>query len=85
MSAETKRAMDDAIAAHIADELDGAVLTGYVLQAMGTSMRDLEYDGGSTSYLRSYAENQEPMTHLGLSHYLQAGVESDIFNAPERD
>jgi hypothetical protein len=83
MSDQTKQAMDDAIAAHLADELDNAILTGYVLQAMGTSMADL--DGESTSYLRCYAERQEPMLHLGLTQYLQAGVESDIFQAQDRD
>lgn len=40
MSAETKAALDQAFAAHFADEQDGAILTGYVLRAKGQGFTD---------------------------------------------
>jgi len=40
MSAETRAALEDAIAAHIRDENDGAILTGFVAIACGVSAQD---------------------------------------------
>lgn len=72
MSAETKAALDTALAAHIADEGDGAFLTGYVLLAAAVPS-----DGSmdSTRYLTAFAENQPYHSAYGLAHQLVDGFD----------
>lgn len=56
MSAETKAALDAALSAHISDEADGAILTGYVLHA---SYLDAGLDErGATGYWAAFADGQ---------------------------
>lgn len=66
MSAETKAALDEAIARHVADQAEaGAMVTGYVLKASYTSAERLEDD--STGYVAEYAERQAFHSSLGLA------------------
>ena len=69
MSAETKAALDTALAAHIADECKGALLTSYVCQTEFTSMELIDEE--MTGYQRMIAEGQTLTTTLGLMHYGQ--------------
>ncbi|MBF4602820.1 hypothetical protein [Curtobacterium sp. VKM Ac-2884] len=69
MSAETKAALDQAVAAHFADEQDGAILTGYVLQAKGQGFTDGDND--RTRLLRAIAEGQDYITTLGLVDWMR--------------
>jgi hypothetical protein len=73
MSAETRAAMQDAIAAHMADENDGAVMTGYVLQTEGQHIQG-EFVG-YTSYMGAVPEHQSHATSLGLALMAQRSVE----------
>lgn len=67
MSADTKAALDRAIEAHAHDELDEAVVTGYVLQI--TAMNSGDFDLGQTRYLRVVPEGQNAHTTLGIIEY----------------
>lgn len=69
MSDLTKQVMDDAIAAHYADEMDGAIVSAYVLQIVGGTLEN--YDEGEQSYFRCIAEGQPFLSTLGLAHYMQ--------------
>lgn len=66
MSDATRKAVDEAIAAHIADENGSAYLTGYVLIATGVSPED---DGG-TRYSVLEPADQPVHVSLGLAQYL---------------
>lgn len=70
MSVETKAVLDAAIAAHVADECDGEMVTGWVLQTCGT--RADYVDESRTGYLRVVADGQVFTTSLGLATYLHA-------------
>ena len=64
MSAITKSALDDALAAHIADESHGALVTGYALYA---STQTLEhFDREATGYFAEYAQGQAHHVAIGL-------------------
>ena len=78
MSEQTKAALDAALAAHVADECDGGILTGYITQAQYTDM-DLMEDG-STGYLRVQADNQIFTTSLGLTAYLHKQMEQAMLD-----
>jgi len=60
--------MDDAIAAHIADRSNGAMLTGYILQtaALPSNAEDLT----ETIYSTIYPDGQAFHIGLGLAHFL---------------
>lgn len=64
MSAETKAALDDAIAAHFQDE-SGALLTGYVLKMDGRSVEGI--DGGFSNSRWEIPDTQSTITTLGLA------------------
>lgn len=82
MSAETKTALDEAIQAHVADEMDGTLVTNYVLQTRGTAMSgDHE---GSQSYFRALSDRQPLDTTLGLLRYATIYLENYIVS-PESD
>lgn len=68
MSVETKSALDAAIAAHVADECAGALVSGYVLQAAYFSTTTIDH--GTTGYVREFAEDQAWHTGYGLANYL---------------
>ena len=72
MSKATKAALDEAVAAHVADEsdeADGAILTGYVCQTQFTSMSLMDEE--LTGYQRIIQDGQNLTTTLGLMHYGQ--------------
>lgn len=69
MSDKTKAALDEAIAAHFADEQGGAILTGYVLQAKGQGFA--AEDSDRTRMLRAIAEGQDYITTLGLVDWMR--------------
>lgn len=66
MSAETKAALDAAIAAHVADETPGSVVTGYALIASNATVED--FDEEVTRYYCEYADQQPFHVGLGLVH-----------------
>lgn len=72
MSDQTKQAMDEAIAAHYADEMNDAIVSAYVLQVVGGSIED--YDHGQQSYFRCIQEGQAFLSTLGLAHYLHTNL-----------
>lgn len=74
MSAETKARLDAAMAEHIADETDGEILTGYVLQTQATSVQLMDEE--ATRYLRLVAEGQGMTTTLGLIAYAKLHVDA---------
>jgi len=80
VSAHTKQALDDAIAAHVADEYeqDAMLCTGFVLIAACSTPED--FDDEITRYLTEYTERQPFHTSLGLVHrhllILEAGSEA---------
>ena len=79
MSAETKAALDAAMAAHVADEsdeADGAILTGYVCQTQFTSMSLIDEE--MTGYQRIIQEGQNLTTTLGLMHYGQRALDQYV-------
>jgi hypothetical protein len=69
VSAETKAALDHAVAVHFADEQDGAILTGYVLQAKGQGFS--AEDSNRTRMLRAIADGQDYITTLGLVDWMR--------------
>lgn len=76
MSADTKAAMDDAIAAHFADECGGALVNAYVIQISGESMDDL--DANQWSSLREAADGQAVVTTLGLLSFAKLSLEHNM-------
>lgn len=77
MSEQTKAALDNAIAAHFADEQDGAILTGYVLQAKGQGFTDVDDD--QVRLLRAVAEQQDYITTLGLIDWVRVVAHHNAF------
>ena len=77
LSDATKAALDAALAAHIADECDGGIISGYVLQAAYFSTQTIEH--GSTGYMREFAEDQPYHSGYGLAMHLL-----DYYRVPER-
>lgn len=77
MSAQTKQILDEAIAAHIADEgaSPGSVVTGYVLIASHATADD--FDEEITRYFGEYANQQPFHTALGLIHRHLLILEAD--------
>lgn len=69
MSAQTKAALDEAIAAHVADVQDGGgIVTGYVLLTSSANVEQLKNE--ATAYLFEAAELQPFHVGLGLAHRL---------------
>lgn len=79
MSADTKTTLDAAIAAHISDEVDGAIITGYILHAAYLNVDTDER--GTTGYFAEFAENQPFHVGYGLAHqmidHFQHGFDDD--------
>lgn len=78
MSAETKQAFDEALAAHLTDETDGGTLTGYVMQAQYTSVELM--DENASGYLRLTGERQPFTTTLGLTHFLAKQMDESVMD-----
>lgn len=77
MSKQTKQALDEAIAAHVADEGEapGSVVTGYALIVAHSTADD--FDDEVTRYLMEYADQQPFHVALGLVHRHRLGLEAD--------
>jgi len=74
MSDQTKAALDEAIATHFADEQDGAIVTGYVLQVQGQGFTDEDED--STRMSRELLDGQTLPLTLGLIDYARVRVQA---------
>lgn len=72
MSAETRAALEAALAAHIADRCDGAIVTDWALIAANSSLDDL--GTGRTSYFVEANENQPVHVMTGLFRYASEHV-----------
>ena len=83
MSAETKQALDEALAAHLADECPGSILTGYALQTQYTDMQLIGEQ--MTGYLRMTSEQQNFTTTLGLTHYMMRMLDHDMTTKGDDD
>lgn len=81
MSAETKTALDNAVSAHFQDVMQGAIVTGYLLQIAGESIEDL--DANQWSALREVADNQPFLTTLGLSAYTVRSLEAQMMESEQ--
>ena len=62
MSKATWQALDDALAAHISDESDGDILTGYLVQTAS-----MPIDGAGMSYAQIFMSGQPYHSTLGLA------------------
>ena len=82
MSVDTKRALDEAIAAHISNECDGSIVTGYVLHASHLNA-DLD-SRDATGYYAEYANNQAFHVGLGLAQMMRDHF-NDIWNNEDED
>lgn len=67
MSAETKAALEAALAAHIADQADGDIVTDWALIAAISSLDDL--GTGRTRYFIEAITNQPVHVTAGLFRY----------------
>lgn len=79
MSAETKSALDDAIAAHFQDVMQGTIVTGYLLQISGESIEDL--NANQWSALREVSDGQTFLTTLGLSSYVSNSLAAQMMES----
>lgn len=78
MSTQTKAALDEAIAAHVADEQEGGgIVTGYVLLTSSANVEQLQNE--STAYLFEAAELQPFHVGLGLAHRLTLMLDREAF------
>jgi len=76
MSAETKQALDEAIAAHIADETGGGkIITGYNLVAANIDADSLER--GSTNYFHEYGQQRPFHVCIGLAAIAKMRLHED--------
>lgn len=67
MSEQTKADLDAAIAAHVADEAEGAIIASYVLQTDFTSIALMDEE--ATGFMRFTSEHQSLTATLGLITY----------------
>ncbi|MGU3358189.1 hypothetical protein ACLBWJ_13120 [Microbacterium sp. M4A5_1d] len=77
MSAETKAALDAAIAEHIASEAenDSTLVNGYALIVAHGDAAD--FDDETTRYLLEYADRQSFHVSLGLVHRHRLELEQE--------
>ena len=81
MSDATKKAIENAIEAHMAEEHDMSVmLTGYILQAMGSSAED-----NRDLLLHCGLEGQSSIVSLGLLTYIDYNVNGLIFDSVDEE
>jgi hypothetical protein len=81
MSAETLRAIDDAIQAHLRSESEGHIATGWVAYVAAESMSD-----ATKSFYRSLVHESQPYhSTLGLVRMLQADYEYISVTADDED
>lgn len=81
MSEQTKAALDEAIAAHFADEFqdESGMATGWVLQAAGI----LGTDADSTAHIRETAPDQAVHITLGMLEYARLHFQRTLFDDAE--
>lgn len=75
MSDETRAALEAALAAHVADHCDGAIITDWALIAATSSLDDI--GTGRTSYFLEANENQPIHVMTGLFRYASEHVLRD--------
>lgn len=80
MSADTKQALESALAAHLADETDGEIITDWALVAACTRMEDI--GSAITRYWCEGNTNQPVHGTIGLLRY---GSEHATFDDDEDD
>lgn len=83
MSDQTKQALNDAIAAHFADEHDDAIISQYVIQMADGSLED--YDQQRTAYLRETADGQPLHASIGLTHFMAVKFEELLYTEDDDD
>lgn len=81
MSEATKTALDDALAAHVADECDGSLVSGYVLQACYFNGGTVER--GTTGYFREFSDDIPFHSSLGLANMLIDGLKDSQFDGDD--
>jgi hypothetical protein len=81
MSIKTKEAMEAAIEAHLADEMDGAILTGYWLVMCGADMEK----PGTTSYFHLGPDTQPFHVSLGLNSMTTKFLDKDYRDSMKDD
>ena len=67
MSVDTKRALDEALTAHIADATNGNILTDWTLIAATTTVEDI--GSGTSRYWCEGNEGQPVHVTIGLLQY----------------
>jgi len=77
MSEKTKEVLDKAVQEHLADEMNGAFMTDYILSAAGVSADKTEY----TEYLHSCSNspfhNLLGLANMALDHFSDSDYEDD--------
>jgi len=68
VSEQTKQALDEVLAAHVAEEMVGAVVNGYVLMASTQTFE--QFDREATGYFTEFAERQPAHSAIGLATML---------------
>lgn len=76
MSEATKKAMEEAMSAHFADERE-AIMTGYFLTMKGKSVEDLERE--NTRYTTTAPDHMEYDQVLGLARFGLLDVERGMY------
>jgi len=64
MSADTKQALEEALAAHVADECDGDMIGGWVVVAETTNLD--EFNDGTSSFYKEARSSQSGLLTTGL-------------------
>ncbi len=83
MSDETRAALEAALAAHVADRCDGAIVTDWALIAATSSLDDI--GTGRTSYFVEANERQPIHVMTGLFRYAAVHVLWDTDDEGEDD
>lgn len=75
MSEATKAAFEAALEAHIYDEADAALVTGYVVMVANANEED--FSANQTGYSLIAPDNQPYHVGLGLAHRLRMVMENE--------
>jgi hypothetical protein len=78
MSDETKQVLEAAIEAHFANECDGAMVGGYMLQVFGSTVDDIN-DAG-IRMLGEVPDTQNIVTTMGLADYARQNFSNRVFS-----
>jgi hypothetical protein len=80
VSDDTKDALEAALAAHFADEFDGAIASAWIIQVYGNRI-----DTTDGYYLTSWPEGQPLHTTAGLIEYASRRQAARIVNVDDAD